>query len=345
MATLQKRKLYDTTAPNKSTGIINGESSNILNWDQTARKWAYPMYKNMLRNFWIPDEVSLINDRNQYKQLSDDEREAFNKIIGLLAFLDSVQTDFSSKVSEYLTDSSLSALMSVLAFQEVVHNESYTYVLSSVTDGDTQEKVFEYWKTDEVLLERNKFIADGYTDFTENPTQENFVRAIIYDVILEGLFFYSGFAFFYNLARNEKMLGTSKMINFINRDEQIHVNLFVHILKETLQENPELNTEEFADFVKETFIEAAELEIKWGNYVIGNKIDGINANELESYIKFMANKRIKELGFDPVFEGYNKNPMRWVSVYNDNTTGKADFFETTVTDYNLVDSDNDFDSL
>ena len=79
--------------------------------------------------------------------------------------------------------------------------------------------------------------------------------------------------------------------------------------------------------------------------MIGNKIDGINANELESYIKFMANKRIKELGFDPVFEGYNKNPMRWVSVYNDNTTGKADFFETTVTDYNLVDSDNDFDSL
>ncbi|WP_253075796.1 ribonucleotide-diphosphate reductase subunit beta [Sinobaca sp. H24] len=86
-----------------------------------------------------------------------------------------------------------------------------------------------------------------------------------------------------------------------------------------------MNTEGFADFVKETFIEAAELEIKWGNYVIGNKIDGINANELESYIKFMANKRIKELGFDPVFEGYNKNPMRWVSVYNDNTTGKADF--------------------
>ncbi|MDQ0300724.1 ribonucleoside-diphosphate reductase beta chain [Salibacterium salarium] len=345
MSTINKRKLYDTNAPNQSTGIINGQSSNILNWDDTARKWAYPMYKNMLRNFWIPDEVSLINDKNQYESLTEDEREAFNKIIGLLAFLDSVQTDFSSKVADYLTDSSLSALMSVLAFQEVVHNESYTYVLSSVTDSQTQEEIFEYWKTDEVLLERNKFIADGYTEFTDNPTKENFIRAIVYDVILEGLFFYSGFAFFYNLARNEKMLGTSKMINFINRDEQLHVRLFANILKETLEENPELNTDEFAQFVHDCFIEAAELEIKWGNYIIGNKIEGINSNELESYIKFMANKRVKELGFEHVYEGYKKNPMRWISVYNDNSTGKADFFETTVTDYNLVDSDNDFDSL
>ncbi|SDI49572.1 ribonucleotide-diphosphate reductase subunit beta [Alteribacillus bidgolensis] len=345
MTMLKMRKLYDTNAPNKSTGIINGESSNVLNWDDTTRKWTYPMYKNMLRNFWIPDEVSLINDRNQYKSLSEEEREAFNKIIGLLAFLDSVQTDFSSKVSDYLTDSSLSALMSVLAFQEVIHNESYTYVLSSVTDSQTQDEIFEYWKTDEVLLERNKFIADGYNAFIELPTKENFVRAIIYDVILEGLFFYSGFAFFYNLARNEKMLGTAKMINFINRDEQLHVSLFTNILKETLQENPELDTEEFAAFVHDCFKKAAELEIKWGNYIIGNNIDGIHAGELESYIKFMTNKRVRELGFDPVFEGYRRNPMRWISVYNDNTTGKADFFETTVTDYNLVDADNDFDSL
>ncbi|MFB5661973.1 ribonucleotide-diphosphate reductase subunit beta [Alteribacillus sp. HJP-4] len=345
MPELKKRALYDTTAPNKSTGIINGESSNILNWDDASKKWAYPMYKNMLRNFWIPDEVSLINDRNQYKELTEEERDAFNKIIGLLAFLDSVQTDFSSKVADYLTDSSLNALMTVLAFQEVVHNESYTYVLSSVTDSQTQEKIFEYWKTDEVLLERNKFIAEGYTAFTENPSKETFVRAIVYDVILEGLFFYSGFAFFYNLARNEKMLGTSKMINFINRDEQLHVTLFANILKETLKENPELDTEEFAAFVREQFKKAADLEIKWGNYVVGDNIEGIHSYELESYIKFMANKRTRELGFGNIYEGYRRNPMKWISVYNDNTTGKADFFETTVTDYNLVDADNDFDSL
>ncbi|SDH26420.1 ribonucleoside-diphosphate reductase beta chain [Alteribacillus persepolensis] len=345
MSTLNKRVLYDTAAANRSTGIINGKSSNILNWDDTSKKWAYPMYKNMLRNFWIPDEVSLIHDRNQYKELSEKERNAFNKIIGLLAFLDSVQTDFSSKVADYLTDSSLNALMTVLAFQEVVHNESYTYVLSSTTDSHTQQEIFEYWKTDNVLLERNQFIADGYTAFTENPTKETFIRAIVYDVILEGLFFYSGFAFFYNLARNQKMLGTAKMINFINRDEQLHVSLFANILKETLTENPELHTEEFANFVKETFQKAAELEIKWGNYIIGDEIEGIHSQELESYIRFMANKRTKELGFDPVFEGHQKNPMKWISVYNDNSKGKADFFETTVTDYNLVDQENDFDAL
>jgi ribonucleoside-diphosphate reductase beta chain len=340
---LQKRNLYDATAPNKSTGIINGKSSNVLNWDQCRFKWAYPMYKNMLRNFWIADEIPMIEDRNQYKKLSEDEKNAFNKIIGLLAFLDSIQTDYSGRVATYLTDSSLNALMQVLSFQEVIHNESYTYVLSSVVDAKKQEEIFEYWKTDDVLLERNKFIAEGYQRFIEFKSKEEFVKSLVYDVILEGLFFYSGFAFFYNLARNQKMLGTAKMINLINRDEQIHVNLFANIFKETLNENPELR--KLKSWATETIRKATELEIKWGNYIIGNKIDGISIKELEGYIKFMANKRARELDVEEPFPGFKENTLRWIIAYNDNSMGKADFFQTRVTEYTQVDADNGFDDL
>ncbi|MFP3488674.1 ribonucleotide-diphosphate reductase subunit beta, partial [Staphylococcus sp. SIMBA_130] len=129
-----KRKLYDVSAPNSSTGIINGESSNVLNWDDVRFSWAYPMYKNMLGNFWTPFEINMSNDVKQWEALSEDEQDTFKKIIGLLAFLDSIQTDYSSKVADYLTDSSLSALMQVLSFQEVVHNQSYSYVLSSIVN-------------------------------------------------------------------------------------------------------------------------------------------------------------------------------------------------------------------
>lgn len=342
---INQRKLYDVTAPNASTGIINGKSSNVLNWDDVRFPWAYPMYKNMLANFWTPFEINMSQDVKQWKKLSKDEQFAFKRIIGLLAFLDSVQTDFSAKVADYLTDSSLTALMQVLSFQEVVHNQSYSYVLSSLVPKSEQDEIFEYWKTDEVLRERNDFIANGYGRFTENPTPQTLLEAIVYDVILEGLNFYSGFAFFYNLARNQQMIATSQMINYINRDEQLHVKLFSQIFKELLSENPELDTEENRQFVTDTFRKAAELEIKWGEYIIGNRFDGIDINDLTDYIKFIANKRVNELGCERPFEGYRTNPLKWIKAYEDVNSGKQDFFEGKSRQYAKTSDDNGFDEL
>ncbi|TCP21934.1 ribonucleoside-diphosphate reductase beta chain [Scopulibacillus darangshiensis] len=348
MTKLEQRKLYDPKAPNASTGIINGQSSNVLNWDDTRFKWAYSLYKTMLANFWTPFEINMSNDIKQYKSsLSDKERDTFNKVIGLLAFLDSVQTDYSHRIAEYLTDSSLSALMTVLSFQEVVHNQSYSYVLSSVTTKQKQDEIFEYWKHDPVLRERNDFIVAGYQEFVDNPNPETFLKSIVYDVILEGLNFYSGFAFFYNLARNQKMVGTSTMINYINRDEHQHVRLFTEIFKETLKENPHLNTEELKGFAVQSFRQAAELEINWGRYIIGDDIQGIGSAELADYIKFMANIQMKKLGYQekPFPEAPAKNPLRWIKAYQDVNMGKSDFFEQKSRQYTKVTDDNGFDEL
>lgn len=342
---LPKRKLYDVTAPNASTGIVGGRSSNVLNWDDCRFPWAYPLYKNMLANFWTPFEINMGEDVKHWGDLSEEERFAFKRIIGLLAFLDSIQTDYSSRVADYLTDSSLSALMAVLSFQEVVHNQSYSYVLSSLVDKREQDRIFEYWKTDEVLRKRNDFIAQGYEAFVENPTPRTLAESIVYDVILEGLNFYSGFAFFYNLARNQKMVATSTMINYINRDEQLHVRLFVQIFKELLAERPELDTDATRTFVTETFRQAAELEIQWGQYILGDRFPGIGPEELDAYIRFMANKRVRELGAEPPFPGYWKNPMRWILAYEDVNRGKQDFFEGKSRQYTKVSDVNGFDEL
>lgn len=346
--TMNKRNIMDVTAPNRSTAIINGRSSNILNWDDVAFSWAFPKYKKMLANFWTPFEVNMTHDMKQYPQLTDTEKDAFLKIIGLLALLDSIQSDYAGKVADYLTDSSVNALMIILAQQEVVHNHSYSYVLSSLVPKAKQDEVFEYWRSEQTLRDRNDFVTDGYRAFAEEPTVENFLKSIVYDVILEGLFFYSGFAFFYNLARNQKMVATSTMINYINRDEQIHVDLFVKIFKEVLAENPEQNTPELKSFVIDTFRKAAELEIEWGRSVIGNKIDGISMDELEQYIKFYANVRCNQLGYD--HEAYpnhpHKNPMKWIKAYEEVDQGKSDFFEQKSRQYVKVNAvDNGFDDL
>lgn len=345
MSVIEKRVLVDSDAPNCSTGIINGKSSNILNWDDVRFPWAYPKYKKMLANFWTPFEINMSKDIKQFHTLSNHEQEAFLKIIGLLALLDSIQTDFAGKVADYLTDSSLNALMIILAQQEVIHNHSYSYVLSSIVSKKQQDEVFEFWRNEQILRKRNDFVMNGYKDFTENPNVENLLRAIVFDVILEGLFFYSGFAFFYNLARNQKMLATSTMINYINRDEQLHVDLFVKIYKEILKENPEYATDELQEFGRYTFKEAAKLEIEWGEHIIGNKIEGVLIDELNAYIKFIANKRAEQLGFDRPFEGYRINPMRWIIAYQEVDLGKTDFFEQRSRQYTKTSDVNGFDEL
>ena len=158
--------------------------------------WAYPKYKKMLGNFWTPFEINMSQDIKQFPTLSKEEQDAFLKIIGLLALLDSIQTDYAGKVADYLTDSSLNALMIILAQQEVIHNHSYSYVLSSIVPKHVQDEVFEFWRTEPVLEKRNEFVTNGYAAFATRPSVENLLKSIVFDVILEGLFFYSGFAFF-----------------------------------------------------------------------------------------------------------------------------------------------------
>ena len=345
MIEIKKRSIIDANAPNASTGIVNGRSSNILNWDDVRFSWAYPKYKRMLGNFWTPFEINMSKDIKQFPALTKHEKDAFLKTIGLLALLDSVQTDYAGKVADYLTDSSLNALMIILAQQEVVHNHSYSYVLSSIVPKAKQEEVFDYWRTEPTLRKRNDFITNGYEGFAENPTVENLLHSIVYDVILEGLFFYSGFAFFYNLARNQKMVGTSTMINYINRDEQLHVGLFEKIFKEILIEYPEYDSPELKEFGRATFRKAAELEVEWAKQIIGNQIDGLHMPEIEAYIKFMANKRAEQLGFQSPFEGHRTNPLRWIIAYQEVDLGKTDFFEQKSRQYTKTSDANGFDEL
>lgn len=96
--------------------------------------------------------------------------------------------------------------------------------------------------------------------------------------------------------------------------------------------------------MRETFRKAAELEIKWGNYIIGNRFDGIDPEDLASYIKFMANKRVQALGIEKPFDGYRENPLRWIKAYQDVNEGKTDFFEQKSRQYAKA-TDNGFDEL
>ena len=341
-----KAKTLEPRNPNKSTGIFNGKSSGILNWNDIAYPHWYKIYKRLLGNYWQADEVSMSGDVKQFSLLSKSEQDAYLKIIGLLATLDAPQTRTALLLSLYATDPSVQSIMAVIAQQEAVHNESYSYVLSSIVPLDQQKRAFELGRTDEILLKRNENIVKYYNEFVENPSTENIIKTLTYTTLLEGLFFYSGFAYFYNLARYNKMVGTSTMISYINRDELEHGRFISELFRATLSENPEYNNEEMIGWVYEQFRESVNLEIEWSEYVLA-EIEGIDLEEMTGYIKYRANKMLRLIGLEEIYPEYVENPMKWIRAYADNIDGtKTDFFEQKSRQYVKVNAqDNGFDDL
>lgn len=342
---LNKVKVLDPSNPNKSTKLFGGKASGILNWNDIAYPHFYDHREQIRALFWQANEVDMSQDIKQFPTLTEKEQDAFLKIIGLLATLDGPQTVIAAKIADYATDPSVKSIMATIADQESEHNHSYAYVLSSVTTLDKQNESFDTGRKDEVLLERNARIMDVYNEFAEKPTVQNVLKAMVYTALLEGLFFYSGFAFFYNLARHNKMVGTSTMISYINRDELQHGRFISELFRATLAENPELNMEEFSEWVYDQFRHSVEQETKWSRYVLAG-IDGIDLIEMEGYVKYRANKMLRMLGLSEIYPEHIENPMKWIRAYVDNFDGnKTDFFEQKSRQYTKTSDLNGFDDL
>ena len=313
--------------------MINGNTTNLNDFNNMKYSWVADWYRQAMNNFWIPEEINLSQDLKDFNKLNEYETTAYDKILSFLIFLDSIQTANLSNINSYITASEVNLCLTIQAFQEAVHSQSYSYMLDTICSPEKRNEILYQWKDDKILLERNKFIGEQYNKFLENPSKENLIKTIMANFILEGIYFYSGFMFFYNLERNGKMPGSSQEIRYINRDENTHLWLFRNLIRELQIEEADVFTDELVNELRLMMKNGVEHEINWGNYVIGENIQGINKNLIESYIKFLGNKRLKEIGLEPLFEGYDKNPAAWVDSLANANSVKTDFFEAKSTAY------------
>lgn len=333
---MQRKKLFnidgnDDIADRK---MIAGNVTNLFNLNNVKYQWANKLYRLMMENFWIPEKVSLFDDKRAYDELTPHEQNAYDGILSFLVFLDSIQTNNLPNISDYITAPEVNLILAVQTYQEAVHSQSYAYIIESIIPAEKRAAIYDRWREDKVLLERNKYIADIYQKFVDDRNDVNFARVLAANFLLEGLYFYNGFNFFYNLAARSLMIGTADEIKYINRDELTHCVIFANIIKEIRKERPQFfNDEE----IYEMFRKAVEQEIAWSNHIIGDRILGITPQTIEQYTKFMANKRLKEIGLEPVYEGYDETPyknLEKISDTNGEGSVKGNFFEANVSSYN-----------
>lgn len=335
---MKKRPLFN---PNGDVDVsmrrmIGGNTTNLNDFNNMKYTWVSDWYRQAMNNFWIPEEVNMSQDLKDYSILSVDEKTAYDKILSFLVFLDSIQTANLPNISEYITANEINLCLNIQTFQEAVHSQSYSYMLDTICSPNQRNEILYQWKTDEHLLRRNTFIGDCYNDFQENRDLKTFMRVLVANYILEGIYFYSGFMFFYNLARNGKMPGSAQEIRYINRDENTHLWLFKNIILELKKELPEMFTPELVKEYSEMLMEGVRQEIEWGKYVIGDKIPGLTSSMVENYILYLGNLRWSNLGFsDPLYPGHEDEPaeMEWVSSYSNANMIKTDFFEARSTAY------------
>ncbi len=337
MDKLTKRPLFN---PDGDTDIylrrmIGGNTTNLNDFNNIKYPWTSDWYRQAMNNFWVPEEISLAQDLKDYPKLSVHEKSAYDKILSFLIFLDSIQTANLPRISEYITANEVNLCLSIQTFQESLHSQSYSYMLDTICSPEERNEILYQWKDDKHLLDRNTLIGNIYNEFTTSSDKKTFLKVLMANYILEGIYFYSGFMFFYNLSRNGKMPGSAQEIRYINRDENTHLWLFRNIIIELQKEEPELFTDENINMIKDLLKQGVEQEIEWGKYVIGDNIPGLSSKMVEDYILYLGNLRWSGLGYGTLYEGHNEEPedMKWVGQYSNANMVKTDFFEARSTAY------------
>ncbi|MCQ4639970.1 ribonucleotide-diphosphate reductase subunit beta [Blautia coccoides] len=337
MMEMKKKPLFNPQGDREvqNRRMVGGNTTNLNDFNNMKYTWVSDWYRQAMNNFWIPEEINLNVDVRDYTGLPKKERRAYDKILSFLVFLDSIQTANLPAVSEYITANEINLCLSIQAFQEAVHSQSYSYMLDTICEPQKRTEVLYQWRDDEHLLKRNTFIGSLYNDFQQKKDMFTFMKTIVANYILEGIYFYSGFMFFYNLGRNHKMPGTAQVIRYINRDENTHLWLFRNILMELKKEEPQMFIADKVNVYREMIKEGCEQEMTWAAYVIGEDIAGLNGEMVRDYIKYLGNLRCAGLGFENIYEGCETEPesMRWVGQYSNANLIKTDFFEARSTAY------------
>ena len=340
---MNRKQIYnpDSTESVNDRKIFGGNPTGIFELNKIKYQWAYNLWEVMLNNTWFPKEVDMTRDVNDYKLLTDAEKTAYDKALSQLIFMDSLQTNnLIDNVNPYVTSPEVNLILVRQSFEEALHSQSYAVMVDSISTNS--EEIYDLWRRDMMLKNKNDAIARVYQELSKNPSETNFVKACFANQILEGIYFYSGFTYLYTLARSGKMLGSAQMIRFIQRDEVTHLVLFQNLINTLRKERADLFTPELRAEVIEMFKEAVTLEAEWGKYITQGQILGLTDDIVEQYIKYLADERLRYVGFEKLYNV--ANPIKWVDDFAKFNDQKTNFFEANVANYSKgsLTFDDDF---
>ena len=303
--------------------------------------WAWQKYLDGSANHWMPQEINMTADVALWKSkdgLSEQERMIVMRNLGFFSTADSlVANNIVLSVYKHITNPECRQYLLRQALEEAIHTHAYQYVIESL--GMDEGEICNMYREVPSVAKKAAW-ALPFTQSLSNPdfktgtTEDDKIllrNLIAFYCVLEGIFFYCGFTQILSMGNRNKMTGTSEQFQYILRDESMHVNFGIDMINQIKIENPELWDEEMQSTAREMILQGTQLEIEYAEDTMPNGILGMSSESMTEYLKFIANRRLTQIGLEEAFPKAS-NPFPWMSEIMDLRKEK-NFFETRVIEY------------
>jgi len=321
------------------------KTPKAVNWNSPSDNVSEMVWETQVTQFWLPMEISVSKDKQDWLELTVAEREVFKKVLVGLTMLDSKQGgETMAIIPLHINDPIQKAVLISFAFFEQIHAKSYSNIFSTLIPTNEIEELFEWVETNEFI----KFKSTAITEVTLQlltlyPNPVDIYLAMCASVFLESFLFYSGFFYPLYLGGKGKMVASAEMIRLIVRDENIH-GTFTGVLAQNLYEKLTLEEKSRAtEYRDKLFHELYPNEVEYTEFIYSPI--GLEQEVIE-FLKYNANKAYMNLGLEPVFDNVSINPIVENSLNTESST--MDFFSVKGNSYvkaSVVEdlNDDDFD--
>lgn len=319
--------------------ILGRPSPHDFNLHPIRYQWAYDLYEQAVRNTWFPHEIALKEDLEDWNNMTDDERHA---VEFTMAFFNPaelvVNRVLALGVYPYIKAPECHLYLAKQMWEEANHCVAFEYVLETFpfdrnTIYDTHIDVTSMRAKEDFVTEYLQRMTEERFDVSTIEGKKDFVRNLVaYNIVMEGIWFYSGFMVALSFRQRNLLRNFGSMINWVLRDESLHLKFGINLVHAILEENEDLLTEEFAEEIKSIIVRGVDLDTEYNKDLFPKGILGLNADYVNQYVQYVADRRLEELGLE---KHYNrKNPAKWMSTATD-VFELVNFFEAQNTSYEV----------
>lgn len=292
-----------------------------VNWNKEDDNFTQAFWEQNVKQFWLPEEISVSKDLKVWNELSEEERDLYKKVLAGLTLLDTKQGNNGIPSMMSLTDNlQRKAVLSFMGTMEEIHAKSYSSIFTTLLSNREIDELFEWIEEEKTLQRKAELILEQY----ENTNDEkSLYLSMVTSVFLESFLFYSGFFYPLFLAGQGKMVSSGEIISLILRDESLHGKYIGLLAKEKFESFNEEEKIELKNKMYEIFNSLMENEIKYTKFIYK---DSNLEEEVINFLQYNANRALENLGFEDYYQVKPVNPIVLNGISTETKT--HDFFST-----------------
>lgn len=307
--------------------------------------WAFDAFLDQNKMHWLPEEVPMHEDVKDWNtRLSSEEKNLLTQIFRFFTQGDvDVAGAYRTLFSPAIHHPEIAMMLQTFGAMEAVHVHAYSTLIDTVGMPESEYQAFLNYKEmaakhdflEQAAQRVKRWNTDEIAFLTEKPADyvKDFAYCLaVFSAFTEGLQLFSSFAILMNFPRFGKMKGMGQIVTWSIRDESLHVASMCKLFRALVEENPAIMAENFKKELVDTCRLVVELESNFVNLAFEQGgIEGITPEEVMEYVRYIADRRLVQLGLVPIYN-VERNPLPWLESLV-NAPEHSNFFEQRATEY------------